>query len=158
VYLRTSAASGATVDATADGSDWKFEIAAATTAALTAGEYLAQFVATVATKPITYREARFKVLRSLAYTGGVTAIETRSAARIRLDNVEAAIDALTGGAQEYQIGIGSGGRMVRRANLKDLIDWRDRLRNEVRAEERAEAIANGNGDPNALFIRFTPRH
>jgi hypothetical protein len=158
VYLRTSAASGATVNATADGSDWKFEIAAATTAALTAGNYLAQFVATVATKPITYREARFKVLRNLAYTGGVTAIETRSAARIRLDNVEAAIDALTGGAQEYQIGVGSGGRMVRKADLRALIEWRDRLKAEVRAEERADAIANGNGDPNSLFIRFTARH
>ena len=156
-YLRTSAASGATVDATASADDWAFEIAANTTAVLTAGSYLAQFVATVATKPVTYREARFQVLPSLAYTGSQTAIETRSAARIRLDSVEAAIDALTSGAQEYQIGIGtSGGRRVRRADLKDLIEWRDRLKAEVRAEERADAIANGKGDPNTLYTRFTP--
>jgi hypothetical protein len=157
VYLRTNAASGATVDATASGSDWLFEIPAATTATLTPGSYLAQFVATVATRPVTYREAAFTVLRSLAYTGGPTAIETRSPARIRLDNVEAAIDALSTGAQEYQIGVGSGGRMVKRADLKDLIEWRDRLKAEVRAEERATAIANGSGDPDALYIRFSPR-
>jgi hypothetical protein len=156
VYLRTSAASGATVDATASGSDWAFQVAETTTAALTAGSYLAQFVATVATKPVTYREVAFTVLQSLAYTGTPTAFETRSAAKIRLDNVEAAIDALSTGAQEYQIGIGSGGRRVRRADLKDLIDWRDRLKAEVRAEERAEAIANGKGDPNTLYTRFTP--
>lgn len=158
VYLRTSAASGATVDAAADGDDWEFEIPAATTAAFTAGSYLAQFVATVATQPVTYREVRFQVLPNLAYTGSPTTIETRSAARIRLDNVEAAIDALTAGAQMYQIGVGSGGRMVRRADLEQLIAWRDRLKAEVRAEERADAIANGKGDPNALYIRFTPRH
>lgn len=157
VYLRTSAASGATVDATASGSDWALEIPAATTAALTAGDYLAQFVATVATRPVTYRETKFKVLPSLAYTGSPTAIETRSAKRIQLDQVETAINALTTGAQEYQIGIGSGGRMVRRANLKDLIEWRNQLKAEVRAEERAEMIANGQGDPDALYVRFTPR-
>ena len=156
VYLRTNAASGATVDATASGNDWALEVAAATTAGLTAGDYLAQFVATVATKPVTYREVAFKVLPSLAYTGSPAAIETRSAARIRLDSVEAAIDALTSGAQEYQIGVGSGGRRVRRADLKDLIEWRDRLRAEVRAEERAAAIANGKGDPDILYTRFTP--
>ena len=156
VYLRTNAASGATIDATASGNDWVFEIPTATTTALTAGSYLAQFVATVATKPVSYREARFQVLPSLAYTGSPTAIETRSAAKIRLDSVEAAIDALTTGAQEYQIGIGSGGRRVRRDDLKDLIEWRDRLKAEVYAEERANAIANGKGDPNTLYTRFTP--
>jgi hypothetical protein len=155
-YLRTSAASGAIVDATASGSNWAFAVDAANTAGLIAGDYLAQFVATVATKPVTYREVAFKVLPSLAYTGSPTAIETRSAARIRLDTVEAAIDALTTGAQEYQIGVGSGGRRVRRADLKDLIEWRDRLKAEVRAEERADAIANGKGDPDILYTRFTP--
>lgn len=157
VYLRTNAASGAVIDASASGTDWALEISAATTATLTAGDYLAQFVATVATRPISYRETKFKVLPSLAYTGSPTAIDTRSAARIRLDQVEAAINALTTGAQEYQIGIGSGGRMVRRANLKDLIEWRNQLKAEVRAEERAEMIANNQGDPDALYVRFTPR-
>lgn len=155
-YLRTSFPTGAALDAVAEGTDWKFELLAVTSAALNAGNYLAQFVATVAGNPITYREARFEVLPSLAYTMSPIAIETRSAARIRLDNVEAAIDALTAGAQQYQIGVGSSGRMVRKADLKDLIEWRDRLLAQVRAEERADDIANGKGDPNALYTRFTP--
>lgn len=157
-FLRTNAASGATVDAVADGVNWRFDISAATTATLTAGNYLAQFVATVATRPITYREAQFSVLANLAYTGSPVAVDTRTPVRIRLDNVEAAIDALSTGAQQYQIGIGSGGRMVRRADLKELIAWRDRLKAEVRNEERAAAIANGEGDPNTLYTRFTPSY
>ena len=157
-YLRTNSASGAVLDATASGSDWAFEIPAVTSAALTAGAYLAQFVATVATNPVTYRETSFKVLPSLAFIGSPTAIETRSALRIRLDSVETAIDKLSSGAQEYQIGIGGGGRKVRRADLKELIAWRDMLKAELLAEERAAEIANGKGDPNTLYTRFTPSY
>lgn len=155
-YLRTSFPTGAALDAVNTAGVWRFELLTVTSTALNAGSYLAQFVATVAGNPITYREVRFEVLPSLAYTMSPIAIETRTAKRIRLDNIEAAIDALTGGAQQYQVGVGSSGRMVRRADLADLIAWRDRLKAEVRAEERADAIANGKGDPDALYTIFTP--
>ena len=72
--------------------------------------------------------------------------------------VEDAIRALVAGAQEYRIGTGTGngGRMVRKADLATLIEWRDRLKAEVAKEKRADEIANGKGDPNKLYVRFTP--
>lgn len=157
-YLRTNAASGAVLDATADGNDWAFEVSAATSATLTAGAYLAQFVAIVATNPVSYREARFTVLPNLVFTGSPTAIETRSELRIRYDEIQEAIRIVTTSAQEYQIGVGGGGRKVRRADLPALIQERDNLRAQLTAEERASDIANGKGDPDALYTRFTPSY
>jgi hypothetical protein len=157
-YLRTNSASGAAVDATADGNGWVFQVSPATTATLTAGAYLAQFVATVATNPVTYRETSFIVLPSLAFTGSPTAIETRSALRIRYDEIQEAIRIVTTSAQEYQIGVGGGGRKVRRADLPELRKERDEIRAQLTAEERASDIANGKGDPDALYTRFTPSY
>jgi hypothetical protein len=157
-YLRTNAASGAVLDATADGNDWSFQVSAATSATLTTGAYLAQFVATVATNPVTYRETSFTVLPSLAFTGSPTAIETRSALRIRYDEIQEAIRIVTTSAQEYQIGVGGGGRKVRRADLPELRKERDEIRAQLTAEERASDIANGKGDPDALYTRFTPSY
>jgi hypothetical protein len=153
-YLRTNSASGAIVDAVANSGNWIFNISAATTQLLTAGNYLAQFVATITGGSITYREESFTVLQSLVFSGNPTAIETRSATRIRFDKVEAAIDALSSGAQEYRIGIGQGGRMVRRVDLPALIDWRNQLKADLVNEERATTIASGKGDPNMLYLRF----
>lgn len=158
VYLRTNTASGAVVNATASGNDWAFQISAATSATLTAGAYLAQFVATVATNPVSYREARFTVLPSLAFTGSPTAIETRSALRIRYDEIQEAIRVVTTQAQEYQIGVGGGGRKVRRADLPELRKERDEIRAQLTTEERASDLANGKGDPDALYTRFTPSY
>ncbi len=154
-YLRTNAASGAVLDATASGNDWAFQVSAATSATLTAGAYLAQFVATVATNPVTYREASFAVLPNLAFTGSPTAIETRSALRIRYDEIQEAIRIVATSAQEYQIGVGGGGRKVRRADLPELRKERDEIRAQLTAEERASDLANGKGDPDSLYTRFT---
>jgi hypothetical protein len=157
-YLRTNAASGAVLDATANGNDWAFRVSAATSATLTAGTYLAQFVAIVATNPVSYREARFTVLPSLAFTGSPTAIETRSKLKIRYDEIQEAIRIVTTSAQEYQIGVGGGGRKVRRADLPELRKERDEIRAQLTAEERASDLANGRGDPDALYTRFTPSY
>lgn len=159
VYLRTNAASGAAVAATDNGDGtFTFTLAAATSANLLPGDYLAQFVATVAGQPQAYRETRFAVAKSLVFTGSAASVEFRSQAEIDLAAVEDAIRALTTGAQEYRIGTGTsnGGRMVRRADLADLIAWRDRLKAEVAKEQAEEDKANGLGDPNKLYIRFTP--
>jgi hypothetical protein len=115
-------------------------------------------VATVATNPVTYRETSFTVLPSLAFTGNPTAIETRSALRIRYDEIQEAIRIVTTSAQEYQIGVGGGGRKVRRADLPELRKERDEIRAQLTAEERASDIANGKGDPDALYTRFTPSY
>jgi hypothetical protein len=155
-YLRTNAASGATIAASGPVSGvWTFTLPAATTAVMTPGGWRLQEVATVAGEPRTVNNGSFTVLRSLAYTGSPTAVDLRTDAQIKLDEVEAAIRALVSGAQEYWIGSGDNGRKVRRADLKELIAWRDRLKGMVAAEKRAEDIANGLGDGRRLYVRFT---
>lgn len=156
-YLRTNAASGASVAASGPVNGiWTFTIAAVTSAQLTPGDWRFQEVATVDGNPVTINTGSFSVSRSLAYTGTPGAIDLRSQAQKDLDSVEDAIRSLTTGAQEYWIGSGGNGRKVRRADLAELIKWRDRLKAQVAAEKRAEEIANGLGDGRRLYVRFTP--
>ena len=156
VWLRAAGA-GAGVEAqgtdTADG--WQVELTAQVTAAMAAGEWSLQVVATVDGAPHTVRRGSLTVRRSLAFSGTPGPFDDRSQAERDLAGVEEAIRALTTGAQEYQIGaLGSGGRKVRRADLAELIKWRDRLKAEVMREKRAEMIAAGMGDPRRLYVRF----
>lgn len=154
-YLRTNAASGATVSASGPVNGvWTYTLPAATTATMTPGAWRLQEVATVGGQPMTINNGSFTVVRSLAYTGSPTAVDLRTQAEIDLNSVEAAIRALTTGAQEYWIGSGGNGRKVRRADLAELIKWRDRLKAQVASEKRAEAIANGLGDGRRLYVRF----
>jgi len=158
-YLRTRASSGAAITATANGDgSFTFVISANVTTGLQPGEYLAQFLATVAGQPQTYREVRFQVLPTLAFTGIPGSVDLRSQAEKDLAAVEEAIRALVSGAQEYRIGTGTanGARMVRKADLETLIEWRDRLKAEVIREQRREGMRNGKGDPNKLYVRFMP--
>jgi hypothetical protein len=156
VWLRAAAA-GAGVEAqatnTADG--WQVTLTAETTAAMAAGSWELQVVSVVDGAPCTTGRGSFTVRRSLAFTGTAGAFDDRSQAQRDLAAVEEAIRALSTGAQEYQIGgLGTGGRKVRRADLAELIKWRDRLKADVAREKRAEAIAQGLGDPRRLYVRF----
>ena len=156
VWLRAAAA-GAGVEAqatdTADG--WRVTLTAQTTAAMAAGSWELQIVSVVDGAPVTTGRGSLTVRRSLAFSGTANAFDDRSQAQRDLDGVEEAIRALTTGAQEYQIGaLGNGGRKVRRADLAELIKWRDRLKADVTREKRAEMIAQGLGDPRRLYVRF----
>jgi hypothetical protein len=156
VWLRAAAAgAGVEVQATDTADGWRVELSAQTTAAMAAGEWELQIVSTVDGSPATTGRGSFTVRRSLAFSGTAGAFDDRSQAQRDLDGVEGAIRALTTGAQEYQIGaLGNGGRKVRRADLAELIKWRDRLKADVMREKRAEMIAQGLGDPRRLYVRF----
>ena len=156
VWLRAATA-GAGVEAqatnTADG--WQVVLSTQTTAAMAAGAWELQVVSTVDGAPLTTGRGSFTVRRSLAFSGTAGAFDDRSQAQIDLAAVEEAIRALATGAQEYTIGsLGAGGRRVVRAELAQLIKWRDRLKADVAREKRAEMIAQGLGDPRRLYVRF----
>jgi hypothetical protein len=156
VWLRAAAA-GAGVEVVATDTDhgWKVELTSQTTTGMAAGDWELQIVSTVNGAPLTTGRGSLTVRRSLAFTGTAGAFDDRSQAQRDLDAVEEAIRALTTGAQEYQIGsLGNGGRKVVRADLAELIKWRDRLKAEVTREKRAEMIAQGLGDPRRLYVRF----
>jgi membrane-associated protease RseP (regulator of RpoE activity) len=154
-YLRTNAAAGLTLAGVAVTGGWEFTISSAASAALAVADWTCQITATVSAEQQTVRVASFKVLRSLVYTGSPAALDLRTQAQIDLDSVEVAIRSLTSGAQEYWIGTGNGGRRVRRADLEQLIAWRDRLKAQVAAEQRAEDAANGRNSERSVFVRFT---
>ena len=156
VWLRAATA-GAGVEAvasdTADG--WKVQLTAQTTAAMAAGAWELQIVSTVNGAPLTTGRGSLTVRRSLAFTGTAGAFDDRSQAQRDLDAVEEAIRALTTGAQEYQIGsLGNGGRKVVRADLAELIKWRDRLAAQVAQEKRAQALASGTATSRKIRVAF----
>lgn len=156
VWLRAAAAgAGVEAPATLTGDGWRITLSTATTAAMVSGDWTVQVVATVDGVPHTLRRGSLTVRKSLAFTGTPGAFDDRSQAQKDLEAAEEAIRQLVGGAVEYQIGsLGNGGRKVRRADLPDLIAWRDRLKSEVAREKRAEMIAQGLGDPRRLYVRF----
>lgn len=154
-YLRTNAASGATVSGTLSSGVWTFTIAANVTTNFTPGQWFYQAISVTSGVATTQRSGGFEVLRSLAYAGAATAIDLRSQTEIDLTAVELAIRTLVGGAQEYRIGTPTGGRLVKRADLAQLIAWRDRLKADLARERIAQNIANGKGDGRQLFVRFT---
>jgi len=155
-YLRTNAANGLTLAGTptADPLVWDFVIASASSATMQPQAWQAQIVATVGiVDPETYtiRTTAFTVLPSLAYTGLPGALDLRSQLEKDLETVEAGIRALVGGAQEYYVGTGTGGRRVRRADLAELVKWRDRLRAEIASTKASEL-----GLDRKVYVRFVP--
>lgn len=153
-YFRTNDVSGATAAGTLSGGTWNFTLAANTTAALALGQWYYQAISVSNSEPTTQRTGGLVVLRSLTYSGQATALDLRSQAETDLIAVEAAIRALVSGAQEYRIGTPTGGRLVKRAELAQLIAWRDRLKADIAREKLAENVANGKGDGRSLYIRF----
>lgn len=156
VWLRgTAAGAGVEAQATNTADGWQVVLTAQTTTAMAPGSWQLQVVSTVNGAPITTGRGSLTVRRSLAFSGTAGAFDDRSQAERDLAAVEEGIRALTSGAQEYQIGgLGAGGRKVRRADLAELIKWRDRLKADVAREKRAEMIAQGLGDPRRLYVRF----
>ena len=152
-YLRTNAANGLMLlgVATADPLVWDFTISSASSATMQPQAWQAQIVATVGADTYTVRTTAFTVLPSLAYTGLPAALDLRSQLERDLQTVEDGIRALVGGAQEYYVGTGTGGRRVRRADLAELIKWRDRLRAEIAAAKASEL-----GLDRKVYVRFMP--
>lgn len=149
-WFRTDAASGATVAGSWDGEKWQFVLSAAISATFVAGNWAYQAVATTPDGSFTIDAGAFTVKQSLAFSANPTAIETRSPAKIRLAEVEAAIDKLATGAQEYRIG----SRVFKRPDLDKLMAHRDQLKADVAREKVAEDLKAGRGDGRRLYVRF----
>jgi hypothetical protein len=156
VWLRSnSAAAGLEVNGTAADGGWNVVITQQQTAAMAAGAWELQIVATVDGAPLTVRRGALTVRKGLAFSGAPGTFDDRSQAQIDLAAAEEAIRALTTGAQEYQIGgLGAGGRKVRRADLAELIKWRDRLASQVAQEKRAESLADGSAVSRKIRVAF----
>ena len=155
-YLRTNKTKfGATVSSSAYGDGFQFNIPAATTATFVDGNWFFQAVAsktgTLITK--TIGTGTFEVLPSLAFTGtNPKAFDGRSDAEKTLDLIKTAIDnILKGGAiQEYKIGT----RTAKKYDMAELQVLKGEYAAIVAREKQAETMANGLGNPRAMYVRF----
>ena len=155
-YLRTNKSKfGATVSSSAYGDGFQFNIPAATTATFVDGNWFFQAVATKTGTAIskTIGTGTFEVLPSLAFTGSnPKPFDGRSDAEKTLDLIKTAIDnIIKGGAiQDYKIGT----RSAKKYDLAELMVLKGEYAAIVAREKQAETMANGLGNPRALYVRF----
>lgn len=146
---------GATVVGVPDSGGWTFTISSTTSTGFhpdDTGYWQAVATALVGGAQTTIGAGSFGVEASLSYTGTPTAYDGRTQAQKDLEAVQGAIRALmSGGAvQEYRIGM----RSLKRYDLVDLLALESKLKSDVVREQKAQAIANGLGNPHNVFIRF----
>lgn len=146
-YEIVSAAAAISITAAADGDQFAISVAAATTAAYTAGRYrMAGYVTAGANRWRVYLGA-LELMPNLA--AGVADI--RSHARKVLDAIEAVIE---GRAAKDQQGYTIAGRRLDRTPIEDLLKLRGQYMAEAARETAAERLAAGLADPRRVLVRF----
>ncbi len=143
-----SGAAGLTLTGVTQGSGWRTTITKAETATLGAGNFYWQAYAEFSTtKRVTLGSGRILIRPAAG-----TAVSGKSQAKQDLEAVQAAVRAmLSGGAvAEYSIG----NRSLRKIPIADLLVLESSLKRQVAAEDKAEKIANGLGNPSNIFVRF----
>jgi hypothetical protein len=151
--LRHPTATAVDLVATADGDRFKTVISTTVSGNLTVGTYYweAYFVdsLTVPTKKITASTGELVIGANISTS---TNYDGRSQTEKDLQAVEGAITAMAAGnaVQSYTIGT----RSINRMTVADLIKLRAHLKYRLAAENRADSIKKGLGDPHNLFVRF----
>lgn len=150
-YRLISASAKYDITAAADGAEHLVTVSAATSALYAAGDYTWVSWVTKTTERASISEGRVTIFPDLA---AVTApgYDSRTTAKKTLDLVDAAM--LAHGsmafAQEYEFA----NRRMKFKTVSDFMAFRSRLQAEVRAEESAERIRNGERPRNKLLVRF----
>lgn len=152
-YRFKNAAGGFEVTTTTSGADHSVSVAAATTAAYTAGRYTwVAWVEGGSSEKYTVDEGTVEVEADYRAGAATVALDDRSFARKALDLIEAGIVAHGSNAhvQEYEIA----GRRMKFKSLGELMAFRDQLKAEVAKEEDAARLAAGLGSKRQLLVRF----
>ena len=151
-YALTTTSLRITFSSTASGADHLVSVAAATTAAWVAGNYLIQGYVTKAATSERYRvfEANIEILTNLAAASA--GYDGRSHARKCLDAIEAVLESRAGKAIQSWSGLEQSFSLIPTA---DLLTMRDKYRVEYQAEQAASNIARGLGNKRNVFVRFT---
>jgi len=151
-YIRTNSSSGLTATGSTYGTGWQFDLSASDTAPLSAGDYFWQAEASKGATKYDVGSGAVEVLQSLAYSGGVSSIQAKTQVQQDLEAIQSAIRTLVSGGviKEYSIG----GRSLKKYDLSDLMALESRLKYQLKREQKAELIANGLGNPAAMYVRF----
>lgn len=136
----------------ADGSSFLVELAATQTSSYTAGEYDWVAHVTLSGARYTVDSGRIEILPDLA---AATAYDARSKTRIIYDDLIDKYKTLANNSglqvQSYSVA----GRGTTYTRPQDMLAAIKYWGNKVRAEEEAEAIANGKANPRRVGIRLT---
>lgn len=151
-YRLINAAGKIDITAVADGDTHSVSVAAATTAAWTAGVYAWQaYVEGGTSERYTVGTGTVTVQPDLA--AEAAGFEARSTAKKALDDTRAALAtwiATNGQVQEYQIA----GRVMKYSSIADIEGRIRLLEREVAREEAAEKLAAGLQPPRRVLVRF----
>lgn len=119
----------AAANITGSGTDWELTIPAESLASLASGNYTLQLLANNGTVTVVAASETVSVVAA-----GST--DLRSTARKQLDAINAVIE---GKATKDESSISYNGRSISRMSWPDLLDARDRLARQVKAEENKAA-------------------
>lgn len=150
-WFKQLAASGAnfSAQASADGDNYAVNVAAATTAGYTAGKYA--WAAEVSGGSSEVYEIDRGILIVVARFDLASSLDFRTHARKMLDAIEALLEnRATADILEYTIGT----RHIKKMAPAELRDWRDYYRAEVRMQDAADRVRDGQGAGNRLVFRL----
>lgn len=133
---------------TSDNGDGSYlaSISTAVSATFAVGRWYWQAVATRASERVTLDSGETVVVTGFVSTAAGGA-DVRSPARKTLDALEAT---LQGRATSDHLSMSVNGRSISRLSVTELLQWRDRLRDEVRIEEQGERAGLGRN----IKVRF----
>lgn len=137
--------------AMAGGQGWATTLTSVASAALQAGTYAWSAAVSKGLERITCGAGQIVLLTDL--TTAVAGFDSRSQAQIALADCEAAMatfNATGGKVRSYEIA----GRKMEFQSLPDLMQLHSFWRARVAAEQTAQSIANGLGNPRNLHVRF----
>lgn len=151
-YVITGAVKIALTQSTTYQSGWQTVITAAQSATLIpAGTFQWQAYVTKSSERITLGTGQLIVAPNLsALAAGATTL--KSQATIDLEAVQSAIRTLISGGAVQQYTIGN--RSLQKMSMKDLLSLESKLKADVNKENKDAKIAQGLGNPDALFARF----
>jgi len=148
-YTLINAASKITINASASGADFLVSVAAATTAAYTAGAYQWMARVTKATEIYTVGQGTIEILPNLATA---TTFDGRTHAKTMLDAIEAAFE---GKASSTQLEMEINGRRIKSFSPEEMIRWRSYYKMEVAKEGDAESLTRTGINRRRIGVRFT---
>lgn len=134
---------------TADGDTFNIVVTAALSGAITAGTYSYQgrYTSNVGSEETIIRAGTTVVNPEFT----TAQFDNRTTAKKMLDAIDATILLLTA---QTNVAMSIQGRSQQSQALSEAFATRDKLKAEVRAEQVAESIANGMGNPNVIRTRF----
>ena len=137
------------VDATADGNNYKITLGASTTASITEGKYnfISYVTRTSDNARVTVDRGMIEVKPNLASSTS----ETRSHAKKMLDLIESLLEGkATKDVSSYSIA----GRSLNKMSVSELLEWRNYYKTEYNRELSKQRNENEDGSGNTIKISF----